>query len=389
MFARFACVLAALASAAACASVPAAPTDDTAKQLEIVGTIAPADGLPSTDADRSAYLLVYFKDETHSLHFAVSPDGSSFTDVNDGAPVLNGRDVAEQQGVRDPHVARGPDGAFYLSMTDLHIFAQREGLRETEWQRDGERYGWGNNRAMIFMKSYDLVNWTLASVRVDRLFPETANISTAWAPQTIYDPEAGKMMVYYSTRTGKGVDHMVYSYADDAFTTLTTLPVQLFHYPDPTKGTIDGDITRIGDKYHLFYVAHDRPGHLRHAVSDHINRGWTFDPTKIDPEPVATEAPNLWRRHGSDTYVLMYDVFGAKPVNNMGFSETRDLVTYTDLGRFNEQRSPMRSTNFMQPKHGAVVPITPQEMRRLQAHFRRGQAERPGREPITSDPGTP
>lgn len=371
MSARLACILAVLGLTSACASVPAAPAGQTARQVGIVSEIMPAAGPPSTDAERSAYLLVYFKDETHSLHFAVSPDGYSFTDVNDGEPVLNGRDVAEQQGVRDPHVARGPDGAFYLSMTDLHIFAQREGLRETQWQRDGERYGWGNNRAMIFMKSYDLVNWTLANVRVDQLFAATAEIDTAWAPQTIYDPEAGRMMVYYTTRSGKGVDHMVYSYADDAFTTLTTPPIQLFHYPDPGKGTIDGDITKIGDKYHLFYVAHDRPGHLRHAVSDHINRGWSFDPAKIDPETVGTEAPNLWRRHGTDTYVLMYDVFGAKPVNNMGFSETRDFATYTDLGRFDEPRSLMRSTNFTQPKHGAVVPITPQEMRRLQAHFSR------------------
>lgn len=338
-------------------------------RLEIVEKITPSQGLRSSEAARSAYLLAYFKDETHALHFAVSADGYSFTDVNDGDPVLNGRDIAEQKGVRDPHIMRGPDGAFYLAMTDLHIFAQREGLRITQWQRDGDKYGWGNNRALIFMKSFDLIHWTHRIVRVDQLFPETREIGTAWAPETIYDPATKRLMVYYSTRNGKETDHMVYSYADSAFTTLTAVPKNLFDYPDRTKGTIDGDITRVGGEYHLIYVAHDKPGHLRQAVSTKINSGYVYDPTKVDPETVATEAPTIWRRHGTGTYVLMYDVFGAKPVNNMGFSETRDFKTFTNIGRFNDPGSRMKATNFSQAKHGAVVAITPAEMRRLQAHF--------------------
>lgn len=371
LFAIGASALVMLMSYASSSPVSAqAAAERPAKQLQIVNSIAPDQSAArSSEKDRSAYLLSYFKDETHSLHFAVSMDGYSFTDVNDGAPVLLGRDIAEQKGIRDPHIARGPDGAFYLAMTDLHIYAQREGLRDTEWQRDGKRYGWGNNRALVFMKSYDLINWTHSIVRVDQLFPSTAEISTAWAPQIIHDAEQGKMMVSYSTRSGDQPDHMVYSYADDAFTTLTTPPQRLFTYPDPTKSTIDGDITKIGDKYHLFYVAHDQPGHLRQAISDKINRDYVFNPTKIDPETVATEAPTLWRRHGTDTYVLMYDVFGAKPVNNMGFSETQDFVTFKNLGRFNEPGSPMKATNFTQSKHGAVVPITPEEAKRLQDYF--------------------
>lgn len=352
----------------ALALIFSASTALAAERLEIVETIAPG-AAAAPEAERSAYLFVYFKDETHSLHFAVSSDGYSFTDVNNGEPVLLGRDISEQKGIRDPHILRGPDGAFYLSMTDLHIFAQREGIRTTQWERPGETFGWGNNRAMIFMKSFDLVHWTHHIVRVDTLFPETAKIGTAWAPETIYDPAAKKLMVYYSTRDGTGTDHMVYSYADDAFTTLTAPPKPLFTYPKEKIGTIDGDITKIGDNYHLFYVAHDKPGHLRQAVSDRIDGGYAFDPTKIDPETVGTEAPNLWRRHGTNTYVLMYDVFGAKPVNNMGFSETTDFVNFKTLGHFNAPGSPMKATNFKQPKHGTVIPLSPAEVARLKAHF--------------------
>ncbi|PZR03029.1 MAG: beta-xylosidase, partial [Archangium gephyra] len=242
----------------ALALIFSASTSMAAKQLDIVETITPG-AAPAPEAEQSAYLFAYFKDETHSLHFAVSSDGYSFTDVNNGEPVLLGRDIAEQKGIRDPHIMRGPDGAFYLAMTDLHIFGERDGVRTTRWERPAEAFGWGNNRAMIFMKSFDLVHWTHHIVRVDRLFPETAKIGTAWAPEMIYDPAAKKIMVYYSTRDGTDTDHMVYTHADDAFTTLTAPPKPLFTYPKAKISTIDGDITKIGDKYHLFYVAHDKP----------------------------------------------------------------------------------------------------------------------------------
>ena len=83
--------------------------------------------------------------------------------------------------------------AFYLAMTDLHIFAKPAGLRETEWERPGETYGWGNNRNLIFMKSWDLLNWTHHRVPVARRFPEAGDLGVVWAPQTIWDDKAGKL----------------------------------------------------------------------------------------------------------------------------------------------------------------------------------------------------
>ena len=81
----------------------------------------PAAARRLTEKNFAGYLMVYFKDETHCAYFAISRDGYVFTDVNGGEPVLDGTRLAEQKGVRDPHIARGPDGAFYLVMTDLHI----------------------------------------------------------------------------------------------------------------------------------------------------------------------------------------------------------------------------------------------------------------------------
>lgn len=338
--------------------------------LKLVEKIQPrAKHAAPAERELSSYLFVYFKDETHGVYFATSKDGYTFTDVNNGEPILRGEDLAEQKGVRDPHIVRGPDNAFYMAMTDLHVSARQAGLRSTEWERPGEEYGWGNNKNLILMKSYDLIHWTHARVPVDDRFNEVRHLGAVWAPQTIYDPDKNKLMVYYTTRAKNGHNFLVYSYANDAFTDLETAPRVLFNYPIAGRSAIDGDITKVGDKYHLFYVAHDEPGYLKQAISSKINEGYVFDPKKVDPETVANEAPNVWRRHGTNTYVLMYDVFGAKPRNNMGFSETKDFVHFKNLGRLNEPGSPMKATNFANPKHGAVIAITPEEEQRLRDYF--------------------
>jgi hypothetical protein len=318
----------------------------------------------------SDYLLVYFKDETHSPYFALSRDGYTFGDVNGGKPVMDGLKLAEQKGVRDPHIMRGPDNAFYLAVTDLHVSARKLGLRDTEWERPAEQYDWGNNRAIVMMKSTNLIDWSHSIFRIDRAFEETRDVGCIWAPETIYDPANRKLMVYFTMRLGHGKTKLYYSYADEAFTRLETVPQELFKYP-PGNQILDADITKVGDTYHMFYVAQgnsgDIQGGIKQAVSDKINRDYVFDPVTYDPEKVGREAPNVWCRLGTDTYVLMYDVFGANP-GNMGFSETTDFKHFKNLGRFNE--GVMKTTNFTRPKHGAVMHVTEAEARALAAHWK-------------------
>ena len=310
------------------------------------------------ERDFDGYLMVYFKDETQCAYMAVSRDGYTFTDLNNGKPVFNGEVLAEQKGVRDPHITRGPDGAFYLAMTDLHIFGKMAGFRDTKWERPEEKYGWGNNRAIVLMKSFDLIHWTHSDIRIDRTFPELGDIGCSWAPETVYDEVKKMMMIYFTIRVGNGDCHMVYSYTDDDFTRLETMPK-----PIENLEGIDGDITKVGDKFHMYYVSQAK---ILHVVSERINTGYKPGPKRIDPETVNTEAPNLFKRLGTDTYVLMYDVYGARP-NNMGFSETTDFVNYKDIGHFNE--GVMKGTNFERPKHGAVIYLTPDELKAIAKHW--------------------
>ena len=168
-----------------------------------------------TEKDMGAYLFTFFSDPTHSLFMAISYDGYNFKPINNGEPIISGDSIAEQHGIRDPHIYRAPNGKFYIAMTDLHVFGKQKGIRTSQWERPDE-YGWGNNRGLVLMASDDLIHWTHHVARIDRLFPEHfGQIGCAWAPQTIWDPAVGKPMVYFTIRQeAGGRTKLYYSYAD-------------------------------------------------------------------------------------------------------------------------------------------------------------------------------
>ncbi|HTG65800.1 MAG TPA: family 43 glycosylhydrolase [Flavobacterium sp.] len=314
-----------------------------------------------TEKDMSAYLMVYHTDETHSIHMALSKDGYSFTSLNENKPIIDGKEIADQKGIRDPHIFRGPDGAFYLAMTDLHVFAKRDGLRDTEWERDSKIYAWGNNKALILMKSFDLINWTRANIRMDEISAQFKEIGCAWAPEITYDDQLGKLMIYFTMRYRNEPNKLYYAYVNNDFNKLESIPQLLFEYPNKKVSAIDADITKVGDTYHMFYVSHDGQAGIKHAASKSINSGYFYDPRWYDPEPKSCEAPNVWKRIGEDKWVLMYDIYGIDP-HNFGFSETSDFEAFENLGHFNEGK--MKATNFS-PKHGAVIHLTADEANKL------------------------
>lgn len=316
--------------------------------------------------DNNAYLFVFHQDPTSSLYMATSIDGYTFTALNNAQPVMSGDTLATQHGIRDPHIYQGPDGAFYLAMTDLNLRGKEMGFRDTKWERDEDKYGWGNNHGFILMKSYDLINWTKSVAHIDKIFPGL-DVGCAWAPETIYDPEAKKMMIYFTMRLGNGKTKLYYSYTDDDFTTLVTKPKELFKYPNSKVQILDADISRMPDgRYCLMYVAQEQPGGIKMAFSDKINRGYKYSDQWADTEPGACEAPNVWKRHGEDKWVLMYDIFSVNP-HNFGFAETADFKIFKDLGHFNEGL--MKTTNFTSPKHGAIISITREQADRLEKYW--------------------
>ena len=329
---------------------------------------------PLREKDMGAYLFTYFSDPTHSLFMAISYDGYTFTAVNNGQPIIAGDSIAEQHGIRDPHIYRAPNGKFYIAMTDLHVFGRQKGIRTTQWERP-DRYGWGNNRGLVLMASDDLIHWTHHVARIDRLFPEHfGEIGCAWAPQTIWDPQAGKPMVYFTIRQHPGGrTKLYYSYADEAFTTLETEPKLLFEYPDTTIQVLDADICPMPDgRYFMTYVSQENPGGIKYMISDRINHFDDYHTEQIDGENSGCEAPNVWKRIGENKWVIMYDIYSVNP-HNFGFVETTDFKTFTPLGRFGEGKMKLTTgadgNAFVSPKHGSVIHITKAEAKRLENYW--------------------
>ena len=144
-------------------------------------------------SQQSAYLFVYFTGNRMSeeaIRMAVSPDGYNYYALNGNQPVIDSREISSTGGVRDPHILRCEDGkTFYMVVTDMV-----------------SGNGWSSNRAMVLLKSKDLVNWTSNIVNIQKKYPNQEDLKRVWAPQTIYDKEAKKYMVYWSMQHGNGPD---------------------------------------------------------------------------------------------------------------------------------------------------------------------------------------
>ena len=341
----------------------------------ILSAVTLASAKQVKEKDMGAYLFTFFSDPTHGLFMAISYDGYTFTAVNNGEPIISGDSIAEQHGIRDPHIYRAPNGKFYIAMTDLHIFGKQKGIRTTQWERPDE-FGWGNNRGLVLMASDDLIHWTHHVARIDKLFPERfSEVACTWAPQTIWDPAVGKPMVYFTIRQqAGGRTKLYYSYADEAFTTLETEPHLLFEYPDTTIQVLDADICPMPDgRYFMTYVSQENPGGIKYMISDRINHFDDYHTEQIDAENSGCEAPNVWKRIGQKKWVVMYDIYSIRP-NNFGFVETSDFKTFTPLGHFNEGK--MKLTNFISPKHGSVIHITKAEAKRLENYWESQQQKK-------------
>ncbi len=165
-------------------------------------------------------------------------------------------------------------------------------------------------------------------------------------------------MVYFTIRYNNEYANIYTSYANEDFTKLETLPKKIENI-----GGIDADLTKVEDTWQMHYVSEAQ---IFHSSSDKINEGFQPGNKKINPDEVSTEAPQVFRRLGTDTWVLMYDIYGARP-NNMGFSETKDFETYTHIGRFN--KGVMQTTNFERPKHGAVTYLTKAELEAITTYW--------------------
>ncbi len=289
---------------------------------------------PADHKKKDAYLFVYFtgnKVEEESIHYAVSKDGLKFFALNDNKPVISSKEISSTGGVRDPHILRGADGkTFYMVATDMV-----------------SALGWSSNRAMVLLKSTDLVNWTSSVVNIQKRFPGNDSLLRVWAPQTIYDAKAKKYMIYFSMKHGQDPDKIYYAYANETFTDLETEPKQLFFSPD-NAACIDGDIAEKDGKFYLFFKTEDRKPGIKVAVSDQLTGGYKmFSADYVQQTTSPVEGAGTFKLNDGSGYILMYDMYTS---GRYQFTKTTDFKNFkiADGDVF---------MNF-HPRHGTVLPVS-------------------------------
>lgn len=293
------------------------------------------------EKDYVGYLFTYFTGNhisEEAVCYAVSMDGYTYWALNGNKPVLDSKVISSTGGVRDPHILRCEDGkTFYMVVTDMV-----------------SGNGWDSNRAMVMLKSTDLVNWTHSIINMQKRYPGQEKLKRVWAPQTVFDHEAGKYMVYWSMLYEGGADVIYYAYANADFTDLEGEPKPLF-VPENKLSCIDGDIVYKDGIYHLFYKTEGHGNGIKVATTRSLTSGkWAEEPDYKQQTKEAVEGAGTFKLIGQDKYILMYDVYMK---GKYQFTET------TDLKHFKAIDSEVKM-NF-HPRHGTIIPITRAELKRI------------------------
>lgn len=309
--------------------------------LLCLSALTPAFAEKIEEKDLAAYLFVYFTGNhisQEAVCYAVSMDGYTYWALNDNKPVIDSKVISSTGGVRDPHILRCQDGkTFYMVVTDMV-----------------SDNGWDSNRAMVLLKSTDLVHWSHSVINMQKRYEGQERLKRVWAPQTIFDPEAKKYMVYWSMKYGDGPDVIYYAYANADFTDLEGEPKPLF-VPADKKSCIDGDIVYKDGIYHLFYKTEGHGNGIRVATTNSLTSGqWKEDLEYKQQTKEAVEGAGTFKLIGEDKYILMYDVYMKGAYQ---FTETTDLEHFKVIDHDVKM-------NF-HPRHGTIIPITRSELKRI------------------------
>ena len=305
--------------------------------------------------DFDGYLFAYFegsgeKNIQEQLRFAVSSDAINWFALNGNKPIIASEKISSTGGIRDPHILRGEEpNAYYITATDMYTFKD----------------GWGSNPGIIMLHSKDLISWKHNVVDLAKSYPaKFGNVQWVWAPQTIYDPQVKKYLVYFTVRFNNDNRLDFYgAYANKDFSGFEKEPKLMF---SSKYGAIDGDIVYKDGTYNMFFKGNTKDSSgkeisngIQKATSKSLWGPWKEDFKYLDAyseQKIVVEGSSVFKLNNSKEYVLMYDLYA-----NLRYEFQRS----TDLIHFSSK--PEKFTKNFNPRHGSVISITRNEARSLQS----------------------
>lgn len=309
----------------------------------------------------TGYLMAHFTGESatgEQIYLAHSTDGLSWTDLNNGAPVLSS--TVGTRGVRDPAIVRSPNGdRYWIIATDLRIASG------TSWADAANR----GSRSLVVWESTNLVDWS--APRLVGVASGITGAGDAWAPEAIYDPATNDYVVYWATNSPlNGVTkHRVWYSRTSDFRTFTsprvyidrggntaTIDTQIVEVPDRTGGyryyraSADGIIASNGDitieASNSVLGSWTNLGNLRHLNISNAGFG------------NAVEGPMWMPFNNGTSWALWLDQYGT----GRGYMPLRS----GDLGSVrNFQTVSGYSLGANRKRHGSILQLTAAESHRV------------------------
>ncbi|GAA4181722.1 glycoside hydrolase family 43 protein [Gryllotalpicola koreensis] len=315
------------------------------------------------------YLFVHFVEEPRgggeNVFFSLSEgdDPTVWNRLRGGRPVLTS--ALGTTGARDPHLVRG-DGEFYLVATDLLVWSgdDAEHDRTGDWER-WQRQG---SRSIVVWRSEDLVHWSqpwLAPVA-----PPTAGM--AWAPESMFLPETGEYLVYWSSSLfdPADADHRADSYS--RILVARTRDFRTFSTPrtliDEGTSVIDASVHRVGTAMVRFAKegSHNdgSPKLYQQVGSSFFADDFQTVATRLgDERSPLVEGPLMFKHHHEERWYLLVDQYARHPMGYLAYTSTDPLSGRWEALDDRQFRLPPST------KHGSVLPLEGDEWARVHAAF--------------------
>lgn len=295
---------------------------------------------PPANAEEAepTYLFTSFRGNGEDgLYLAYSRDGLYWSPLNNNRPLLAPQ-VGEAQLMRDPSIARGPDGTFHMVWT-------------VGWWEQGIGYAHSRN----------LIDWS--EQRYLPVMEHEPKARNCWAPELFYDEETEEFLIVWSTtipgrypKTPGSPEadcpeddirsHRMYFVTTRDFETLSD--TKLFY--DRGFNVIDGFIVRRGPQDYVLFLKDESfdPAEKNVRVA---YAGKATGPYSHPSEPIHGD---YWAEGPAaipigDFWYVYFDRY-RKPYRGLyGAVRTRDFQTWEDIsGRVNVPRG---------MRHGTVLII--------------------------------
>jgi hypothetical protein len=282
----------------------------------------------------AGYVFTYFtKNGEDGLHLAWSADGFRWEKVAGGRSLLAPQ-VGKAKLMRDPCVARGPDGTYHMVWTS----------------------GWNENN-IGHASSRDLITWS--AQQTIPVMAHEPTVLNSWAPEVVYDATRQEYLIFWaSTIPGRFAqtagsseekyNHRIYATTTKDWGTFT--PTTLFY--DPGFSVIDATFLETAQGRRLIVKDETRyPPRKYLQLAGAADVRGPFPPLAppFTPSGVWVEGPTALRV--GDDYVVYFDAYVAK---HYGAMRSRDLVTWEDVTarmHFPDEGMPERM------RHGTVIAV--------------------------------